>query len=262
MSKIKSSSTTTAAPLTNFIKPINVKQQEQANVNDGVIPLKASAYISANSTALTTRNQAKQLESLKEMQQQQQQKKKRTALENISNVCFVLKLVFFNLNSNHYCLNKKKAGTGSSTNSVNPNKAEAAKRSKMSVFGVSSVMTSNSSTAAAITNNKSKSSSLAATTTAVVQAIASTTSTAGILDTVVGKKAPNIKENLSNFSIPSSFGSNLLPASFNPSIKKTFAPTVKITSKTTSKTTASSSANHKSLSAGLVTNKAEVKSKK
>lgn len=133
----------------------------------------------------------------------------------------------------------------------------------MSVFGVSSVMTNTSSNATAAstttTNNKSKQSSLAATTTAVVQAIASTTSTAGILDTVVGKKAPNIKENLSNFSIPSSFGSNLLPASFNPSIKKTFAPTVKTTSKTTSKTTAS---NHKSLSAGLVTNKADVKSKK
>ena len=88
MSKIKSSSTTTAAPLTNFIKPINVKQ-EQTNANDAIVPLKASAFANASTTALTTRNQAKQLESLKEMQQQQQQqKKKRTAQENISNECF------------------------------------------------------------------------------------------------------------------------------------------------------------------------------
>ncbi len=92
LSGINSSVGGAAAATSNFAKPSNTKQQLQSSSAD-VLQLKASAYSNASSlkqttTALTTRNQAKQLESLKEMQQQQQQqqKKKRTALENISNV--------------------------------------------------------------------------------------------------------------------------------------------------------------------------------
>jgi hypothetical protein len=85
-----------AAATSNFSKQINTKQpqQLQSSTTD-VLQLKASAYSNAN-TALTTRNQAKQLEiQQQQQQQQQQQKKKRTALENISNVSNVIKLNFY-----------------------------------------------------------------------------------------------------------------------------------------------------------------------
>jgi hypothetical protein len=258
MSKLKSTSTnsitsntyniggttsqTTAASTVNFAKPVNnAKQQTQSNSADGVYSqLKAGGACPLNNQKipLTTRNQAKQLECLKDVNVLQQQKKKRTALENISN-----------------------AGTGTNSNSINLSKAEVTKKSRYSVFAVSSVI-----------GNKKVDTSTAknATTT-------TTTNSLGLA--VEPNKKSSSKENLNNL-IPASFGTNLLPASFNPSIKKQpFQPTTttannKIVTKSSNLDTAKTNAatfkqqsaapiltSNKSLSASLVLNKNDLKAK-
>lgn len=180
---------------------------------------------------LKARTQAKQMECLKDVaggMQIQQQKKKRTALENISN-----------------------AGTSSTSGNLNGNKAEVSKKSRYSVFAVGSVIGAKKPAAANTT---------ATTTTS------STATTNSMTLAAVEPKKCNTKENLNNI-IPSSFGANMLPAAFNPSLKKSTvaAATTSSNNKSVIKDTkpvvaaaaAKPAANitTKSLSASLVLNK-------
>jgi len=251
MSKLKSSTNTnlgvangsvaSSSSGASFGKPLNVNSKQQVAAESGAsgIQTKVGSFQLANAKqTLMTRNQAKHLESLKDIVSLQQQKKKRTALENISN-----------------------AGSGSSsTAGAIPEKEETAKRSKYS--GIVNTISNN------ITSKKASSAVATATTAAatMTSAVVAAASSNQVVASSSNAKKVNTKENLSNL-IPASFGANILPAAFNPGISKkssvTYGKSSHLAQAKNGATTANAATviNHKSLSAGLVMNKKGLKDK-
>lgn len=251
MSKLKSTSTSSTTSNTynlggassqttsilNFVKPVNNKLQTQSNSADGLSSqLKMSANpLNNQKIPLTTRNQAKNLECLKDvnMQQQQQPKKKRTALENISN-----------------------AGTGTNSNNNNLNKAEVTKKSRYSVFAVGSVIGNKKVETAVVKNTTSTNNNLC-----LAESSKKSNSKENLNNLIPSSFGTNI--------LPASFNPNIKKQPLQTSVNNKIA--TKSSNLDASKTNptagskqqsaASILPSNKSLSASLVLNKNEFKAK-